>query len=182
MAPRKPPARGLTHAEADPIYLPFLADLERRWLALLQEERDGVITPEEALKRGRNLALELGAFISANPLRRPRGRPPKSFWETKPNKKAGRGRPRTITAENEAWFVREIDRVKANAAAKGDLLSDARALRASMVAHYFKRYMASGMVPEVARRLAKEKAHGPLFRTRRVHLARLRSQRRKQRG
>jgi hypothetical protein len=109
--------------------------------------------------------------------KRKRGRPRKpsapSLLLAAPSPNAP-GHPQKFIPEVEAWFVAEIDRWRAVLADRGERVSDARALQLSIQNYYFKRYEREGRPRLEAVRLARKMAVGPLYRTRRSHLSRLR--------
>ena len=118
--------------------------------------------------------------------KRKRGRPPTSP-KVKARRAAGstlltdpppkkRGAPKKITPEVELWFLADIDRVKAKAAAHGRKVSDSAALRSSIAKFRRNKYREDGLSDAEANRRAKAAAYGPLFRTRKSTLSRLRHQ------
>jgi hypothetical protein len=126
-----------------------------------------------------SLSLLLGGRRRPRPLpKRKRGRPRKPSTAISllgvPASNSP-GHPEKFTPEQEAWLLAEIDRWRAVLAERGGRVSDARALRLSIASDYFKRYRREGRPRPDAFRLARIMATGPLYRTRRSHLSRLRS-------
>jgi hypothetical protein len=190
-----PPALGGPSQRSKRLSALFLSDEERQELELafiadvaaLNDELDRGPRRGES---GAQLADRLGQKFAwllterytglANGLRlpAPRGQPPE--FKTKPSGRK-RGPAPTFTVDDEAWLLAEVDRWRETLARKGARVSDATALRNSIVSYYYNRFLAHGLSDEAARRGARTMASrtGPVFRNRKGTLAKARARARR---